>query len=185
PRREVEQEGRGAQVLREAAGEARRQRRAVVRDDQVAGVKQGRKVDEAMVRDRGAPCHQHADPIAVDASHLRRRGRLAVGGPLEVEFGRVGDHVATSHVSAWAWKRCPRTSSGRLPSNHAQNGSVTSGKGRPWMSSSGYAAWCMSVRMSPGSTLTAVTPSSANSPAQVAVMRSNAALLAPYAPQRG
>src|SRR5690606_12348500 len=58
-------------------------------------------------------------------------------------------------------------------------GATSSGSGRSLMSSPGKAAWCIWVRMSPGSMATAPTPVPASSLARVWVIRSRAALLAP------
>src|SRR5207249_6217559 len=52
-------------------------------------------------------------------------------------------------------------------------------------SASGTAAACSGVSMSPGSSDRKRTPSAANSASQMALKWRRAALLAPYAPQRG
>src|SRR4051812_9956358 len=76
-------------------------------------------------------------------------------------------------------------SDGFWSNSQFQKGVVTSGSGRSEMSSPGNASWCIRVRMSPGSTVTADTPRSRSSAASVLVSSSSAALLAPYGPHPG
>src|SRR5947199_5633607 len=131
-------------------------------------------------------CRRHGGLRLVPASalfHLHGCGREQLARLLEEEFLPL--HAGTSQTLPWASNRWPVTRDGSCPSSHAQNGSVTSGRGRSLMSCPGNASWCICVRRSPGSTATTPMPASRNSFASVLLRRSSAALLLPYPPHPG
>src|SRR4051812_24768651 len=170
-----------------AAADGRRERgiqgAARVDDQEIAWGEPPWQVGEAAVIDRIEvdAGDEQAYFVAPEAARLRRFGGLEGRRQLEVRNYTCCSHRASSCCAANRW---PRRVSASWSISQFQNGTVISGSGRSEMSSSGNASWCMRVRMSPGSTSTADTPSSCSSVASVRVSSSNAALLAPYGPNR-
>ena len=112
--------------------EARRQRRTFVRDEEISRGKELRQVRERRVlvsRGRGDE-KAHRIPGAMFRLD-RRRGEQNIR-LLEDEF--LSFHAGTSQTVPWASNRWPVTRKGSCPSSQAQNGSVTSGRGRSLMS---------------------------------------------------
>src|SRR3989441_887151 len=112
--------------------EARRQRRTLVRDEQVPRGKARRQVREGAVlmspRSRDEETHRIPDAVL----DFDRRGGEEFLRLLEGEF--LSLHAGTSQTVPWASNRWPVTRIGSWPSSHAQKGSVTSGSGRSLMS---------------------------------------------------
>src|SRR6185312_8526215 len=160
------------------------QRPARVDDEQIARREPAWQIEEARVLDRvGVDVgDQQPHVVTPEAARFGRLTRLEVRRQLE-----PGAHTRCSHraSSCCAANRSPLTLAGSWSNSQFQNGAVTEGSGRSEMSAPGNASWCMRVRMSPGSTMTADTPSPRSSAASVFVSSSSAALLAPYGPQPG
>src|SRR2546422_1788995 len=164
-------------------GEAPRDRRALVHDEEVPRTEELREILKAGMVVAIGEGDEKPHVVPPPAPLLGRDPREQALGSIEDEFG--SPHAGTSQTSAWARYRPPVTDIGGWERSHAQNGSVTSGSGRSEMSSPGKASWCIFVRMSPGSTLTMPTPSFLSSTARAFEIRSSAALLAPYTPHPG
>src|SRR2546422_1363873 len=179
PRAQVERVRPGGPV----GLEARRQRGTFVCHQEVPGGEESRQVRERRVLVSGWRRHEetHRVPGAMLRLHGCRREQLTV----LLEHELLSSHAGTSQTVPWASNRWPVTRNGFWPSSHAQNGSVTSGRGRSLMSCPGNASWCICVRRSPGSTATTPTPASRSSFASVLLRRSSAALLLPYPPHPG
>src|SRR5262249_54099424 len=125
-------------------------------DDEIAGSEERRHLAEASVDRRLDAARDHQpDAVAPPTPGLGRLVRLQRGRQLELQGGPVERrraHRVTSSPTAWR-------PLGRAPSTSVRTpGPLSSGGGRSEMSSPGNASWCISVRMSPGSTQYTFTP---------------------------
>ena len=157
-----------------------------VHDDQVAGARgtSPRSAKRACDRRGVAGAHEQPDVVAPAAATLR-----AARGPRA--RGRARSRARRTGVGRWCVvsimaasippprRRAPRSgrSGGRPRSGRAARARSRSGSGRSEMSSPGNASWCISVRMSPGSTTR--TRRSGRSTASTRLACSSAAFDAP------
>src|SRR5512133_1510385 len=127
---------------------------------------------ENCVLNTGRGCDHEPDAIAPQPAELGRLGRRTVVRRGEVREGPGGQHGAHSDrvfsASVTATSAARYRPLGRPELIRATTmGATVSGSGRSLMSSPGNAAWCMAVRMSPGSKLYQVN--SGSSAAHVSV----------------
>src|SRR6266566_2477463 len=169
---------------RGAAGhEARGQGRALICHEEIACGQEPRQVLERRVGGPFRRCDE--EPHLVTGTALEFRGGRCEQFTRLFEREFLSIQAGTSQTAPCASNLWPVTRAGSCPSSQAQNGSVTSGRGRSRMSWPGNASWCIWVRRSPGSTATTPTPASRNSFARVFETSSSAALLEPYPPHPG
>ncbi len=138
--------------------ERRRQRRAGVDDQQVAGVEVLDQVAGPGMGDTAGRGDGEAHAVARETPCLGWHRRVAAGGQVEAGADALGvagvlrvggGHAPTPSRSAARCRPPGRSST----SSRTSAGTAVSGRGRSEMSSPGKAAWCMAVRRSPGSTL--------------------------------
>ena len=139
-------------------GQRRVHRAAGVDDEQIAWREPSRQVAESRVLDRVAVDARHEQP------HLVAAAGRALPAVRRLRAMSAGERSITPAAAIVHPPAAPRTarrgsSAGSWSNSQFQNGDVTSGSGRSEMSVAGNASWCMRVRMSPGSTSTADTPS--------------------------
>src|SRR5271169_757648 len=153
----------------------------VVHHQQIARAQVVTEVDESDVADTARAGDQQFDRIPGHTMRLRRLGGVGARRPVEPRVRTVRE----SHGSAPDNKSAARyrPEAGRVSMSRSNAGTTDSGSARSEMSSPGNAAWCISVRMSPGSkTYTGRAEASA---ASTADSWSSAAFDEPYPPHPG
>src|SRR5437016_8958481 len=134
PRAEVERVGPRGPVGLQARGE----RRALVRDEEISRGEKARQLNERRVAVPGG--RREEETHRIPGPSLRLDGRRGEQLPRLLENEFLAIHAGTSHTVPWASNRWPETREGSCPSSHAQNGNVTSGSGRSLMSCPGNAS---------------------------------------------
>src|SRR5207245_9713582 len=121
--------------------QARGERRALVRDEEISRGEKARQLNERRVAVPGG--RREEEPHRIPGPSLRLDGRRGEQLPRLLENEFLAIHAGTSHTLPWASNRWPETRAGSCPSSHAQNGNVMSRSSRSLTSWHGNPSFCI------------------------------------------